>query len=475
MTSTIERLGRLLRALGAAAALAGLLAGLPYALLVWAEEFRPKRLPELDEVMAWANSPLSTVLLLQLLYCLSWVLWTYLLLQTLREVIWYAANFGALLRAAGSETFAFTARQTVAGLLVGAIVLALAASLRSAPAARSTTALAAWSTPVAATAPATPTMTTLKSAPAPAADRAAAQAASACTVRPGDTLWDLADRHLDNPLRWREIYELNKLRPQFDGRHLDDPDEITPGWTFLLPRTPEPATAPPAPPAPDRLSVPADHHDSAAPTSPAPTPSATTGTQPAPAPQTAQSNNQPPPHVAATHHEAPEPGIELPRGAGYLAVTVGAALSAAAVRRTLRRRRDYRPGDQFHEHEDRPEETPLVAAMRGITRHHQDAYPQAGGRESAAVELPLATGGGRQHGLLDLLANQQVPAAALTGPAADDAARALLATVLTTPGRASLLMTRAEAERLAPGLMESQVAQCRLVADTEHAFGALEE
>lgn len=243
MTSTTDRLARLPHALAAAAALAGVLAGLPYALLHYAQQLRPQHLPTINEAESWAQDPLSALLLLQLLYCACWLLWAYLLLQVLRELCWYAANFAALIGGSGSAVVAAAARRTIAGLLVGAIVLAIATSLRGASAPHGAVTLAAWSNPVAATAPVTPNTSVVS--PQAVAD-ASTWASDSCTVQPGDTLWDLADRHLDNPLRWREIFELNKLRAQPDGAHLSDPDKITPvGHCFCPELAPNPPPARP--------------------------------------------------------------------------------------------------------------------------------------------------------------------------------------------------------------------------------------
>ncbi|MCX4750578.1 LysM peptidoglycan-binding domain-containing protein [Kitasatospora sp. NBC_01287] len=461
MTPFAHRAGHLLRALVATAALTGLLAGLPYALLHYAAQFRPQHLPTLGEATVWAQDPLAAFLLLQLLYCASWLLWAYLLLQVLREVCWYAANFGALLSEAGPGAVTAVARRTIAGLLVGAIVLAIAAGLRGTPVERGDASLAAWTTPIAATAPATPVPS-----PNSATARAAASTdtTAACEVRPGDTLWDLAERHLDNPLRWKEIYQLNRLRPQPDGSHLSDPDRITPGWTMLLPpaANPAPVTSRPAPvPAPPTRPTPSPRMPSptaATPSTPV-EPHATTAQDPAAA--------APP----AVPHQAAAPGIQLPREAGYLALAVGTALSAAAVRRTLHRRRDYHPGDVGEEHHPRPEETSLVAALRSIASLHPPA-----GREPGADQgdVPLATRGTRQCHLLDLLAGNQQAVLALSGPGAEDAARALLVTVLTAPGQARLLLPRTDAVRLAPGLANRRLPACQLTADLDEALSVLE-
>jgi DNA-binding SARP family transcriptional activator len=54
-------------------------------------------------------------------------------------------------------------------------------------------------------------------------------------VKRRDTLWAIAERHLGDPLRWPEIFELSKGRPQPDGRELKAAHWIYPGWTLLLP------------------------------------------------------------------------------------------------------------------------------------------------------------------------------------------------------------------------------------------------
>jgi DNA-binding SARP family transcriptional activator len=50
-----------------------------------------------------------------------------------------------------------------------------------------------------------------------------------------DSLWDIAERHLGDGLRWREIYDLNRHREQPDGQRLEQPRLIYPGWRLLMP------------------------------------------------------------------------------------------------------------------------------------------------------------------------------------------------------------------------------------------------
>ena len=61
------------------------------------------------------------------------------------------------------------------------------------------------------------------------------------TVTAGDDLWSIAEEHLDDGERWREIHSRNRGRRQPDGGHVDDPDLIRPGWILRLP-TMEPSS-----------------------------------------------------------------------------------------------------------------------------------------------------------------------------------------------------------------------------------------
>jgi DNA-binding SARP family transcriptional activator len=64
-----------------------------------------------------------------------------------------------------------------------------------------------------------------------------------------ETLWEISDRYLRDPLRYPEIADLNRGREQPDGgRLVDDGDLIRPGWVLLMP-----ADAVGLPPAPAEL------------------------------------------------------------------------------------------------------------------------------------------------------------------------------------------------------------------------------
>jgi len=66
----------------------------------------------------------------------------------------------------------------------------------------------------------------------------AATSRTTYVVKPGDTLWSIAERELGSPLRWREIAILNYGRLQSEGGELTDAHWIYPGWELLLPTSP---------------------------------------------------------------------------------------------------------------------------------------------------------------------------------------------------------------------------------------------
>lgn len=55
-------------------------------------------------------------------------------------------------------------------------------------------------------------------------------------VAAGETLWEIAEQVLGNPLRWTEIWSLNQDRQMNDGRVFEDPHVILPGWVLQIPR-----------------------------------------------------------------------------------------------------------------------------------------------------------------------------------------------------------------------------------------------
>ncbi|MDP8931788.1 MAG: LysM peptidoglycan-binding domain-containing protein, partial [Actinomycetota bacterium] len=118
------------------------------------------------------------------------------------------------------------------------------------------------------------------------------------TVEPGDTLWELADEHLDSAYHWPRLYQQNRGRVQPDGQRLTDPDLIRPGWRLDLPDAVAADGAAPPTTAPQ-------HQIEEAPSAPvlrdsAPPPTPPQIAQPAP-PAPAQG------HIAATPSAVAEP------------------------------------------------------------------------------------------------------------------------------------------------------------------------
>jgi LysM repeat protein len=56
-------------------------------------------------------------------------------------------------------------------------------------------------------------------------------------VQPGDTLSEIAETQLGDPLRYPDLFEASRDTIQHNGAHLTDPDLIQPGWTITIPNT----------------------------------------------------------------------------------------------------------------------------------------------------------------------------------------------------------------------------------------------
>ena len=55
------------------------------------------------------------------------------------------------------------------------------------------------------------------------------------TVKPNDTLWDIAETKLDDPTRYMELYKASTDTVQPGGEQLLDPDHIEVGWKITIP------------------------------------------------------------------------------------------------------------------------------------------------------------------------------------------------------------------------------------------------
>ncbi|MEV0700046.1 LysM peptidoglycan-binding domain-containing protein [Saccharopolyspora sp. NPDC050389] len=339
-------------------------------------------------------------------------------------------------------------------------------------------------------------------------------------VAGGDTLWDLAQRHLANPHRWTEIRDLNADR-------IGDPRHLQPGWVLLLPpdatHLPTPEAIPEDAqrvttvpgetlttlaerhlgdagrweeifrlnahhPQPDgrvlrdpnlvfpgwSLALPAtdNDHNGEAPVNPD-AEAAQAGPQPQPAPMP---DRQQPPGRAVTTTS----GTALSIGSsGLVAASLAAAVALALLVRRRRRIRTYRPGRG--DRAPLPTLAPAVHALRSAfdedqisTRHaghdktepitpSPDSHADLSRTVSSAQDVEVGVRDGQARAL-DLAA---VHGLGLTGPGAEAAARALLVQLLATTNATIIIPDRDVHSLISGGLPTSP--RLRITADLADA------
>ena len=226
--------GDVIRGLLAVIALATFVIGVPVALLAVAPGPPLASVPTWDSVIEAMTRPDDGTLLLGAIQLAAWLAWAAFTVSVIAELVAAArhVNVPHIPLLGGTQRLAATL-VTTAGLL-----LAASTPLTSTPSARE---------PVAATAPLEHvTFAQLDASPTPKGPLSTAPPATAhhapetpseptITVQRGDTLWDLAERHLGDGHRYTEILALNLGRPQGDGRALTDAHWVYPGWQLRLP------------------------------------------------------------------------------------------------------------------------------------------------------------------------------------------------------------------------------------------------
>lgn len=180
-------------------------------------------------------------LLLLALVAVGWICWAAFALATITEA-------AAALRGLPAPRLpGLAAPQRAAGALVAAVALLTSAppanvQAPAPPAAMIATSSVSSATSVARVATAaTRTPATAPKARTHVTSKAAVKehAYHEVLVQRHDSLWRLAETHLGAGERWTEIYQLNRGRTQPDGRVLQDPDWIYPGWRLRLPLDPD--------------------------------------------------------------------------------------------------------------------------------------------------------------------------------------------------------------------------------------------
>jgi hypothetical protein len=295
----------------------------------------PRSLPTWEEVLsALSGSSVSDGTILNTIAAVGWLAWMQVLVSTVVEAQAWMQG-----RVAGSVPLAGPVQAVIRRLLLSALLLGgpvRAVSLATEPAPALAVLVSDSVPPVdCETPPAAPTEE--EAAPVPVQTRT-------YTTQPRDSLWKLAERHLGDGLRWRDLWELNRGISQPDGRSLRDPDLIRPGWLLRFPedavglQAPAPAVenlvpapAPPPQPPPEPASVPPPPE--LAPVAEAPNPPQPSAGHPRFSGATADADGEP-------SAEAPVPAPVGIAGAALLAA--GLVATVTRLRRAQVRRR--RPG-----------------------------------------------------------------------------------------------------------------------------------
>ncbi|MET9682074.1 BTAD domain-containing putative transcriptional regulator [Streptomyces coeruleorubidus] len=244
--------GDFVKAFFAFVALAVLLVGVPGALATQIGWPLPNGVPSLD----WLQQEITVHTFLNILTVVVWLAWAQFTACVLVEMKAALSGVGVPGRVPGAGPSQLLARQLVAALL---LVGATAASFAPGLSQLGQGGYDANHKPASAAAQQTPGLFAQQQEQA--ADTAAALAeqashaashadAGGSTAKQGDTkyyriqppegrhhdsLWEIAERHLGDGRRYKEIFELNKDRVQPDGSKLSEASLIRPGWIMEMP------------------------------------------------------------------------------------------------------------------------------------------------------------------------------------------------------------------------------------------------
>ncbi|WP_432188869.1 BTAD domain-containing putative transcriptional regulator [Streptomyces sp. Tue6028] len=246
--------GDFAKATAAFVALLVLLVGVPGALVVSVGWPLPHGAPSLD----WLQQEITVGTFINVLTVIVWFAWAQFTACVLVEVKAALSGVGLPNRVPGAGPSQLLARQLVAALLlVGATAASFAPGLsqlgQSLEGNQRGTVAAAQQTPGGLFAQ--QQEQAASSAAAALAEQAAeaashADAGSGHAAQEGDTkyyrihppegrhhdsLWEIAERHLGDGRRYKEIYQLNKDRTQPDGSKLSEASLIRPGWILEMP------------------------------------------------------------------------------------------------------------------------------------------------------------------------------------------------------------------------------------------------
>ncbi|WP_281156999.1 BTAD domain-containing putative transcriptional regulator [Streptomyces sp. HYC2] len=239
--------GDFVKAFLAFLALLVLLIGVPLALATQIGWPLPHGVPSLD----WLQQEITVQTFLSILTVVVWLAWAQFTACVLVEMKAALSGVGVPGRVPGAGPSQLLARQLVAALLlVGATAASLTPGLsqlgHGLEGNQKGTVAAAQQTPGGLFGQQREQAANTAAAVAEQAASAAAQAEAKqgdtkyYRIQPPegrhhDSLWEIAQRHLGDGRRYKEIYQLNKDRVQPDGSRLSEASLIRPGWIMEMP------------------------------------------------------------------------------------------------------------------------------------------------------------------------------------------------------------------------------------------------
>lgn len=210
-----------LRAIAATAVIAGIVLGAPAALWWLGAPLIDRIAPAGFSVLDLLLRPDDGTLLMCFLGLIGAAAWLVLTVSILAELVAALTDRSAL-------------RINLPGFRLGrAIAAALVAAIIGATPALASPAAAPTSVSVSAPAPHEPAPHDRTAVEPTAPGRAPAGPEYMVVAR--DSLWRIAELVLGDPLRWREIYDLNAGRVQPDGGRLTEASQLGIGWRLVLP------------------------------------------------------------------------------------------------------------------------------------------------------------------------------------------------------------------------------------------------
>lgn len=241
----MKKVSRAIRQLGALLILAVIVIGLPYAMQSTFGAPWTWGIPSWSDVQETLTSPMAPSMMVRVIGAVAWIAWLHFTLCLLVEVINVVARQGKpqIKLPGGGVNQQLARRLVAAALLSGVAGAAVVGPASAAPTIdRAEVAVTAVDARVVAehqAGPAAPTQVNpgevWQSTQVAAADSGTLQSyvVQAPAMADHDCLWDIADRHLGDPMRWKEIYDLNNSHAA--GVKISDPDVIQPGWNLLMP------------------------------------------------------------------------------------------------------------------------------------------------------------------------------------------------------------------------------------------------